>query len=303
MKLLFTQRRTTLELQILIAFLFCASLMALDYQSRLGTVRYVTNTLVAPLQWTAHIPVVTGQWFSHRFATQRQLAATNAKLRHELFVLRTRQQKFATLVEENNRLRALMQGSSREDERVLVAELVAVSADPFKHHLILNKGKKHGVYEGQPVIDAFGVMGQVISVGAASSRVLLISDHSHAIPVQVNRNGMRGIVAGTGNLSQLSLLHIPNTTDLEVGDYLVTSGLGQRFPADYPVGEVMSIEQAPGQPFLNVVVAPSAKLDRSRQVLLVWMEDDMPLPADAETISTVGADDAAGETVAEEAAS
>lgn len=159
-------------------------------------------------------------------------------------------------------------------DKVLIAELIGLSPDPLTHTVIIDRGRRDGVYRGQAVLDAFGLMGQVVEVHAHSSRVLLITDSSHALPVQVNRNGVRAIAEGTGNLNQLRLRHVSNTTDIRAGDVLVSSGLGGRYPVGYPVALVEEVIRDPGQSFATVLVTPKARLDRSRHVLLVFGTED-----------------------------
>jgi rod shape-determining protein MreC len=145
--------------------------------------------------------------------------------------------------------------------------------DPFSRRIVLNKGTRDGVYSGQSLIDSNGVMGQIVHAGPFSSNALLITDPSHALPVQAHRSGLRAVAVGTGPMNLLKLLHIPNNADLRVGDLLVTSGLGGRFPPGYPVGHVTSIERDRGRPFANIRVEPTARLERNREVLLVWPAD------------------------------
>src|SRR5262249_27030613 len=154
--------------------------------------------------------------------------------------------------------------------RLLVGQILDAALDPLNQEMVLDKGTDDGIFVGQPVLDAYGVMGQVIDTTAKTSRVLLISDGRSALPVQNNRNGMRAIVAGTGYANSLSLLHMPNTADVKVGDYLVTSGLGGRFPFGYPVGQIISIKKTSAERFALIEVRPAAHLDRSRMVVLVW---------------------------------
>jgi len=143
----------------------------------------------------------------------------------------------------------------------------------------VNKGELDGVYKGQPVLDAQGLMGQVIEVLPYTSRVILIADSNHAIPVQVNRNGVRAIAVGSGQLNELVLIYVPDTADIKAGDMLVSSGLGNRFPQGYPVGVIKSVEHDPGEPFAIVSAEPSAYLDRSRHLLLVFSQDShLPEP-------------------------
>ncbi|HEY7841920.1 MAG TPA: rod shape-determining protein MreC, partial [Gammaproteobacteria bacterium] len=172
--------------------------------------------------------------------------------------------------EENRRLRELLESSIQLRERVLVAELLAVEMEPFRRQVVINKGRREGAYDGQPVVDAGGIMGQIIHVGPFSSTVLLITDPSHALPVQVNRNGLRAIAVGTGRDNVLLLEHLPTNADIKRGDLVVSSGLGHRFPRGYPVGTIADIGLEPGESFARVEVTPSAQLGRSREVLLVW---------------------------------
>jgi len=156
---------------------------------------------------------------------------------------------------------------------VLIAELLAVDMQPFRHQVTINKGKREGAFDGQPIVDANGIMGQIIHVGPFSSIVLLITDPTHALPVQINRNGLRAIAVGTGQNSSLQLEHLPNNADIRQGDLIVSSGLGSRFPSGYPVGTVSKISLDPAEPFAKVVVTPSARLEQSREVLMVWPHD------------------------------
>ena len=188
--------------------------------------------------------------------------------------LKRKLQQLGALAAENVRLRQLLNSAKIISDRVLVAELISVSPDPLIHSVTLNKGSADGVYAGQPLLDAHGLMGQVTEVGEFQSRALLITDATHALPVQVNRNGVRAIIEGVGDLYRLDLRHLANTVDIREGDLLVSSGLGQRFPVGYPVAEVVSVERDPGQPFAQVQVRPKAQLNRSRHVLLVFSETE-----------------------------
>jgi rod shape-determining protein MreC len=147
---------------------------------------------------------------------------------------------------------------------------LSLDNDPFSHQMVVDRGHRNGVYVGQPVIDASGLVGQVTAVSAYSSRILLLADASHALPVQVNRNGLRFIVQGTGRYGSVNVLHVPDTADIRVGDLLTTSGLAGRFPPGYPVARVTEVYHDPGQPFARVVAEPSAQLQRSRHFLLLF---------------------------------
>jgi len=202
--------------------------------------------------------------------SRSQLLEENARLRRENLVLQGRSHQMASLQAENVRLRALLNSSAMLRDDVLVAELIGVSPDPMRHLLVLNKGEQDGVFVGQPLIDADGLLGQIVEVSSISSRAMLITDATHSIPVQVNRNGVRAIAEGTGVLGMLEVHHVAATTDIREGDLLVTSGLGGRFPVGYPVAVVSEVERDPGQPFARILARPTAALDRSRHVLLVF---------------------------------
>lgn len=223
-----------------------------------------------PFYWVADIPARVSNWGKENFVTRASLSEENQRLRAEALLLQAAVQQLAALRAENVRLRALLNSSALLQDDVLVAELIGVSPDPARHIVVLNKGTADGVFVGQPLIDANGLMGQVVEAAPNSARVLLVTDASHAIPVQVNRNGVRAIAEGVGRLDRLELRHVASTEDISVGDLLVSSGLGGRFPVGYPVAKVTEVIADPGQPFARVTVEPSAALSRSRHVLLVF---------------------------------
>jgi rod shape-determining protein MreC len=262
-------------------------LMTVDQRAQhLEALRSVLSTLVYPLQVAVDFPIQAGNWTAEYFSSRDRLISDNARLRENQFLLDTRLAKLADLEAENRRLRSLLDSSEKIGERVLVAELLSVDMDPYSRRIVLNKGSRQGVEVGQSLIDSNGVMGQVVHVAPFSSNALLITDPSHALPVQNNRSGLRSVAVGTGPLNQLELANLPNNADVRIGDVLVTSGLGGRFPAGYPVGRVISVERNRGRPFATVVVQPSARLDRNREVLLVWRsqstEESDTMPARAE---------------------
>lgn len=232
------------------------------------------SVLATPFYWLADIPARLSNWGGDTLVSRGALVAENQRLRNESLVLKGKAQKMAALAAENTRLRELLNSSALLNDTVLVAELINVSPDPLRHQVVINKGASDGVFVGQPVIDAYGLVGQVTEVSHTFSRLLLIADTSQAVPVQVNRNGVRAIAEGTGRLDEMRLLHVAATTDIKPGDLLVSSGLGGRYPEGYPVATVVAVEEDPGQPFLEVVARPSARLDRSRHLLLVFKEQD-----------------------------
>lgn len=242
------------------------------------------SVVATPFYWVTDLPSRFSEWLGDAVRSRETISQQNEKLRAESLLLKAKVQKLAALEAENVRLRELLNSSALLDDSVLVAELIGVSPEPRTHEILINKGTDDGVYVGQPVIDALGLMGQVIAVGPLHSRVLLITDATHALPVQINRNGIRSVAEGVGSYYELELQHVAATTDIRVGDLLVSSGLGQRFPAGYPVAVVSEIEIDPGQPFATVKARPSAALNRSRHVLLVFTQqaksEPQPSPVD-----------------------
>ena len=220
-----------------------------------------------------NVPRFFSDWSSNQLQSRDDLLIENTRLKAENLVLKAKLQRFAALTIENVRLRELLNSTKLLEENVLVAEIIAVSPDPLSQFVVLNKGSNNGVYVGQAVIDANGLFGQVTQVSKTMSRVLLISDMRHAIPVQVSRNGVRLIAEGTGKLDSLSLPDVALTTDITEGDVLITSGLGDIFPLGYPVARVTSVVHDPGQSFAIVKARPYAQLDRSRHVLLLFAEN------------------------------
>ena len=239
-----------------------------DYLSR---VRYYASYVVLPVQWLAEAPQTVSSSVGESFQSRSALMDENKSLREQIFMQQYQLQKLAHLTAENQRLNELLNASTIVDERVMRAQLTGEAPDPFVRRVMVNKGLHDGVYIGQPVLDAFGLMGQVVEIEPYNSWVLLVTDPQHSTPVQINRNGVRAVVSGSQiNPNEMELRNLPNTADIQVGDVLETSGLGQRFPAGYPVGMITSVVHDPGQPFAIVKVSPTAQLDRSRNVLLVF---------------------------------
>jgi len=255
--------------------IFSMVLIFVDHRTELlKPVRYSLSVLMTPVQYISNTPARVVEWSSDGVKSKDELQRENLALSNQVRLLERRVQKLASTVAENKRLKELMNSSEIVDDRVIVAEIVGVDPDPYRHEVIINKGRNDGLYEGQAVLDAEGLMGQIIEVGPMTSRALLISDSTHGLPVHANRNGVRAIAVGSGVLDKLRLIHVPDTADLEEGDLLVSSGLGGRFPKGYPVGVVSKVSHDPGQPFAIVEARPTAQLDRSRYVLLVFSKEE-----------------------------
>ncbi len=249
--------------------------MTLDHREHLSEpIRSAFQTAAHPVHYAVNVPFDLYDAASERLATRSALIEENARLRDQHLLNEARLQRLDQLERENIRLQGLLGSAYEVEESVLIAELMRVDLDPYRHIIRVDKGSRHGVFSGQPVIDADGVMGQVDSISRSSAVVRLITDPSHAVPVQVNRNGLRAIAFGSGNLRELDVPHLPNNADIEEGDLLVTSGLAGRFPRGYPVAEVISVERQPGESFAKIKARPLAQLDRSREMLLIRARED-----------------------------
>ncbi|WP_404369526.1 rod shape-determining protein MreC [Marinobacter sp.] len=241
---------------------------------KLDSVRSALGTAVAPVVWMGNAPGQFTDWMGSLFMSRDDLLEVNATLEARLLILERRALKYAALAQENNELRRRLNAAAALDDRVILAEVVGVSPDPFSHEVIINKGSRNGLSVGQAILDADGLMGQVRQTSSFTSRVLLISDSSHAVPVEVNRNGLRAVLLGNGKVNRLELVHVPDTADIREGDVLISSGLGGRFPRGYPVAEVVSIDKEPGEPFMTIEARPLAQLNRSQMVLVVFQPED-----------------------------
>lgn len=254
--------------------------MIVDHrQHHLEDIRGALSVLIYPIQYIVNIPSSASIWASGQLSSRESLLEENARLRMQHTLLLARLQKLSALKVENIRLRELLQSSKKVNENVLIGELLAVDMDPFNRQIVINKGSKHKVYLGQPLLDAEGVMGQVVHVGPFSSTAMLITDPNHAIPVHINRNGLRAIAVGTGGSDILEIPYLANSSDVEEGDLLTSSSLGGRFPRDYPVAKVISVQKDPSQPYAIVKAKPTAKLETSREVLLVWTDEFLQIQA------------------------
>ncbi len=250
-----------------------ALLIILDYHHYLSSLRRVLNDAVAPLQYVVDAPIRLVNNLSQGFVTRKKLEADNTQLYAQELLLKAKLQRFEALESENRQLNQLLSASEHlKKQRLVLARLLLVNADPLLNEVILDKGQSSGVYVGQAVIDADGIMGQVISVDLFTSRVLLLTDFRSAIPVQDVRSDARGILVGRGRLTKLLLKDTPGTVDIKVNDLLVTSGLGGRYPPGYPVGIVSSINTNVATQFASIQVDPSAQLNRNRPILLIWSD-------------------------------
>ncbi len=250
--------------------LAAAALIVINlYTDWLQPLRERAAALVTPFYWLTDAPGRVTDWAGDQLRSRDELLEENSRLKRQVLLLEQRSQSLAAVKAENTQLKELMNSAEMLDERVLVSQVIGVSPDPLEHVLVIDKGRDDGVVPGTPIMDAAGLLGQVIEAGGSSSRVLLITDASHALPVQVLRNSVRAVAEGTGDLYRLKLRHLANTSDIREGDLLLSSGLGGRFPAGYPVGDVVSVIRDPGRPFAEAEVQPRGRMNRSRFVLAV----------------------------------
>jgi rod shape-determining protein MreC len=255
-----------------LAIVSIAMMVADKRYDQLERVRGWLSAAAYPVQVAVDLPFRIWNRLTESFADRSRLRSENLELTARLRLANLQLQRFAALEDENRRLRDMRENSAGVAERVLVASILNVDLDPFRHRVLLDKGAASGVFKGQAVLDAEGIFGQVSQVHARTAEVILISDAEHAIPVQSNRSGLRSIAVGTGDSDRLSLPFVTVESDLKAGDLLISTGMGGVFPSGYPVAEVTRVERNPAATFAVVDARPTARLDRDREVLLVWFD-------------------------------
>jgi rod shape-determining protein MreC len=255
------------------------ALMLVDHRQKwLTHVRYVLSAAAYPVQMAVNSPTAAWHWLEASFATRETLQAENARLRERERTLELKSLRFDALARENGELRGLKDALPPVAERWLVAETVNVelNSQSQRQRLLISRGAHHGVFEGQAVMDSTGLLGQTLHVGPWSAEIILITDSEHAVPVQIERTGVRTIAVGTGESDALALPYLPTNADVKPGDLLITSGLGGVFPQGYPVARVTEVRHDAVQPLAQIRAAPLARLDRLREVMLVWFRPDHP---------------------------
>ncbi|WP_016955130.1 rod shape-determining protein MreC [Catenovulum agarivorans] len=269
-----------LQIRIIVAVVLSLVLMFVDHRLKgFDSIRVYLNSLVSPILYAANLPQSMLDWSAESLSSRRSLLDENAKLRETNLLLQESVLRMQFLQRENNRLRALLESPVRQEIQKMVAEVMSVTSNPNSHQVLLNRGSLNGVYEGQAVLDENGIVGQVVDVAPTTSRVLLITDITHAIPVRVARNSVRSIAAGTGSMSRLDLNYVPHSADIRAGDLLISSGLGQKYPEGYPVAEVSRVISNESLPFAQIETKPIAQLDRIRYLLLLWPPNAPSQPA------------------------
>jgi rod shape-determining protein MreC len=263
-------RDTSPGLRLFVLCIFSIGIMALDNQNQhLQSIRRILSATTYPIRLIVDAPFSFGHWISDTMGTRTTLITDNDALNRKILIQNARLQRMAALEAENARLRILLDSTANVGNRVLVAEIMSVDMNPFRHMIVVNRGSVDGVEVGQALIDGEGIIGQIVRDNIFSSEAILITDIDHALPVEFVRNRLRTITVGTGDLERLSLPFLPRNADVQSGDLLVTSGLGGTFPAGYPVGVVREVTSEVGQPFLKITAEPAAALNRIREVLLI----------------------------------
>lgn len=273
-------RGPSLLTRLYIVLILSVGGMVIDTKvENISTLRTYLTSFVSPLQYIADLPGALLDWSASRFTSRQTMLEENERLTSQITLMNEKLQRFVVLEQENRSLRKILDAPMRSEMHRVIAELMAVDNNPYSHQIVINKGAIDDVFEGQSVLDDTGIVGQVVEVGTTNSRVLLISDIIHAIPVRNSRNDIRMIASGTGVLNELSLNHVAHSGDIQEGDLLVSSGLGNIFPEGYPVGIVNKIVRDESKPFALITATPSAQLDRLKYLLLLWPADSAPANA------------------------
>lgn len=246
------------------------ALMIADHRGdHLDRVRSLIGIGISPVYHLIDLPGRTGRWLSEVFASRQSLLRDNRALHDEHLQLRAQIREVAVLQAENERLRQLLGATQQLSNETAVAELLSVDLDPFRHRVVIDRGSTTGVTRGQVLVDVSGVLGQIVDVSAFTAHAMLITDPAHALPVEVNRTAARAIAYGMGSTDALALPDLPQSIDLQLGDLVVTSGLGGRFPRGLAVGRIVNFTRPAGEPLAYATIEPAAAMDRSREVLLL----------------------------------
>lgn len=235
-------------------------------------VRDVLKAAYFPIYAVANYPVLSGDWMKLQLKSEQSLRRENIALRAELSQAKVRLQKLSELSAENTRLRGLVDTPLIIDGRMLITEIIGVDPNPLNHIIIINKGRSDQLQEGQTVLDDQGIMGQIIAVYPHSSRVMLLSDKESALSVRIDRTGMRSIISGKGDYGELEMQYVPTSADVQVGDLVYSSGLGERYPAGYLVGTVKKVQRQHSGEFAQILVKPAAQLSSGHNVVVLFSQ-------------------------------
>jgi rod shape-determining protein MreC len=267
----------------------CCSVALIFFDHKMAsfeTARGYLQSLVSPLQYMANAPKQMMTWASENIVIRQQLMEENQNFRENELFFHEQVMQLSIVRQENERLRSLLSSPVRGEIKKMFAEILSVDSDPYSHQVLINRGATDGVYEGQPVLDEKGIVGQILHVGVSSSRVILISDISHAIPVRIQRNGLRLIASGSGQIDRLIHNFVPHSADVKEGDLLVTSGLGGKYPEGYPVSRVVLVRADESREFATIYSEPVAQIDRLRYMLLLSKDETVKAVSPVKTSKT-----------------
>ena len=258
----------------LIIFVVLSFILLINDQRNnyLSILRNSIAIAIYPLQSAVEIPSRLTDWFDLRIKSKEILIKENQNLLSQQKINSSILQRYESLEQENERLKQILNAASNLDNKVEITRIISVNVNPYRHTIVIDKGERDGVYEGQVLLGADGVIGQILHTNFLTSEAILISDSDHALPVEINRNGLRTIVLGNGSYTKLDVPYIPNNADIEIGDLLVTSGLGGKFPSGYPVAKVDFIESDLSEQFYKVSAKPIAYLNQVRELMLLKPE-------------------------------
>ncbi len=258
----------------LIIFVVLSFILLINDQRNnyLSILRNSIAIAIYPLQSAVEIPSRLTDWFDLRIKSKEILIKENQNLLSQQKINSSILQRYESLEQENERLKQILNAASNLDNKVEITRIISVNVNPYRHTIVIDKGERDGVYEGQVLLGADGVIGQILHTNFLTSEAILISDSDHALPVEINRNGLRTIVLGNGSYTKLDVPYIPNNADIKIGDLLVTSGLGGKFPSGYPVAKVDFIESDLSEQFYKVSAKPIAYLNQVRELMLLKPE-------------------------------
>ncbi|MFA3165113.1 rod shape-determining protein MreC [Acinetobacter baumannii] len=258
----------------IIAVITCLVVLFFDWRMPyvIQPARDVLYAAYNPIYALASYPVLSREWLNQQTKSETQLRRENTAMQAELLQAQVRLQKLSELSAENTRLRGLLDTPLIIDGRMEIAEVIGTDADPLRHIIIINRGAMDHLKVGQTVLDDKGIMGQIINVYPHSSRVMMLSDKEHSLSVRLERTGMRAIVSGTGDLGRLKMEYVPTSANIQVGDKVLSSGLGEHFPAGYAVGTVAKIRRHNSGEFAEIDVTPAAQLATGHHVVVLFSD-------------------------------
>ncbi len=259
--------------RLLLMLIISAALIFFDHKMKsFEEVRGYLQSIVSPMQYLANTPKQLMTWTAENITTRKALMEENQILKVNELRYQEQLMQLDIVKQENDRLRSLLASPLRSEMKKMVAEILSVDSDPYTHQIVINRGANDGVFEGQPVVDEQGIVGQILLVGTTTSRVILITDVTHAVPVRISRNGIRMVATGSGRIDRIGHPYVPHSADIRTDDVLVTSGLGGKYPEGYPVSKVTLVRKDESRPFAQVLSTPIARIDRLRYLLLLWPE-------------------------------